>query len=381
MHLREPFCRILSDLPHRNETEKTRAKTRSHRNCASFSFVTLHGFAPLRERIFLYHIRLALVTSISIISFSLYAQIEVKITASKDNTLYENASGSFSNGSGAYFFAGQNNHGEARRGVLAFDLAGTVPAGAQIQSATLTLNMSKTISDAHTVALHRLLADWGEGMSNATGEEGGGAAAASGDATWIHTFFNTQRWTNAGGDFAGSASATQSVAGLGQYTWASTPEMVADVQSWLDAPAGNFGWLLMGNEQANASAKRFDARENPVIANRPVLTVIYTVAMHMQAARGEAPAAFYLTQNFPNPFNPTTVIQYSLNQNASVVLQVYAMDGRRLRTLRQGQHAAGSYAVSWDGKSDTGEPAASGVYLCKMAAGEFVQIRKMALLR
>lgn len=312
---------------------------------------------------------------------SLHAQIEVKITASKDNTLYENASGSFSNGSGAAFFAGKNNHGEVRRGLLAFDLAGNLPAGARLESVTLSLNMSRTLPGAQAVSLHRVLADWGEGMSNATGEEGGGAAAASGDATWIHTFFNTQRWANAGGDFSATASATQNVAGLGQYTWGSTPEMVADVQSWLDAPAGNFGWLLLGNEQANASAKRFDARENPVIANRPVLTVTYTVAVHMQAARGEAPAAFYLAQNFPNPFNPTTVIQYSLNQNASVVLQVYAIDGRLLRTLRQGHHTAGLYAVSWDGKSDTGEPAASGVYLCKMAAGEFVQTRKLALLR
>ncbi len=312
---------------------------------------------------------------------SLYAQIEVKIAASKDNTLYESDSGSFSNGSGAAFFAGNNNHGEARRGLLAFDLAGTVPAGARLESVTLTLNLSRTLPGTQAVSLHRVLADWGEGMSNATGEEGGGAAAASGDATWLHTFFNTQRWASAGGDFAATPSATQSVAGLGQYTWGSTPEMVADVQSWLDAPAGNFGWLLLGNEQANGTAKRFDTRENPVIANRPVLTVTYTVALHIQAARSETPAAFYLAQNFPNPFNPTTVIQYSLNQNASVVLQVYAIDGRLLKTLRQGHHSAGAYAVSWNGKSDTGEPAASGVYLCKMTAGEFVQIRKMALLR
>lgn len=321
-----------------------------------------------------------LVTGFFFIS-SLHAQIEVKITASKDNTLYENASGSYSNGSGDGFFAGQNNHGEVRRGLVAFDVAGNIPAGALIQSATLRLNLSRALSGVYSVALHRVLADWGEGTSVAFGEEGGGGTAATGDATWIHTFFNTQLWTNAGGDFAAAASAAQTIAGdLGFYDWGSTPEMVADAQAWLDTPAENFGWLLLGNEAANASAKRFDSRNHSVVENRPVLTIIYTTATNVQNQNAALPEKFELAQNFPNPFNPTTTIKYTLAKNTSVVLKIFDTHGRLVKTLINQNQPAGFHRVIWDGKTAAGENAASGIYLYKMAAGDFVQTRKMALL-
>jgi hypothetical protein len=121
-----------------------------------------------------------------------------------------------------------------------------------------------------------VLADWGEGASNATGGGGGsGAPAAAGDATWLHTFFNTATWTTAGGDFLGASSATTAVGGVANYTWTS-PQLAADVQSWLAAPATNFGWLLLGNEAVNQTVKRFDTRENATAAFRPVLSVDYT---------------------------------------------------------------------------------------------------------
>jgi len=113
---------------------------------------------------------------------------------SKDNTLYEYvpADGDLSNALGNHFFTGETAVGELRRGVLAFDITGNVPAGSTITSVTLTLNMSKTPSNtARTVELHRLLADWEEGTSQASGEEGTGAPATPNDATWRHRFFDT----------------------------------------------------------------------------------------------------------------------------------------------------------------------------------------------
>ena len=68
-----------------------------------------------------------------------------------------------------------------------------------------------------------------------------------------------------------TVSGSQSVGLAGQYTW-SSPQMVADVQSWLDNPASNFGWLVLGDESAAATAKRFDTRES---ATPPVLTIQY----------------------------------------------------------------------------------------------------------
>ena len=198
----------------------------------------------------------------------------IVINPSKDNTLYEYdpAEGDTSNALGLHFFAGVTGMGELRRGVLAFEIAGSIPAGSTITVVSLSRNMSRTpLETARTVELHTLLADWGEGTSHAPGEEGDGAPATPNDATWRHRFFDTMFWTNEGGDFSATVSASQSVGPIGQYTWSSA-QMVADVQSWLDNPGSNFGWLVLGDESTNVTTKRFDSRES---ASPPVLTIQY----------------------------------------------------------------------------------------------------------
>jgi hypothetical protein len=195
--------------------------------------------------------------------------------AVKDNTLYESVSGTLSNGSGSYFFAGNTAIGDLRRGLIAFDVAGSVPAGSIIQSVTLTLNMSRARFGSATVSLHRVSADWGEGASNASGEEGQGTAAAAGDATWTNGFSGGALWTTAGGDFSVTVSASQLIAQEGLYSWGSTAQMVADVQGWLDNPSGNFGWIVIGNEAALSSARRFNSRNHSNVSLRPRLTIEY----------------------------------------------------------------------------------------------------------
>src|SRR5438105_3770367 len=198
----------------------------------------------------------------------------ISINPSKDNTLYQyNPNvGDLSNALGFHFFTGTILMGESRRGVLAFDIAGNVPPGSTITGVSLSMNMSKTIDGtARTTELHKLFADWGEGTSRAPGEEGSGAPATPNDATWRHRFYDTIFWTTQGGDFSATVSASQSVGGLGQYIW-SSPQMVADVQSWLENPDANFGWLVLGDESGAGTAKRFDTRES---ASPPVLTILY----------------------------------------------------------------------------------------------------------
>ena len=201
----------------------------------------------------------------------------VNINPSKDNTLYEYdpLDGDKSNALGIHFFAGETGMKELRRGVLAFDIAGNVPSGSTITAVSLSVNMSRTPTNtAYVMELHRLLADWGEGTSVAPGEEGDGAPATPNDATWRHRFFDTIFWSAEGGDFSATVSASQSVGVVGQYTWSSA-QMVADVQAWLDNPASNFGWLMLGDETAIATAKRFDTRES---ASPPMLTIEFTPA-------------------------------------------------------------------------------------------------------
>jgi len=202
----------------------------------------------------------------------------VTLGALKDNTLYEDGSGSLSNGSGSYLFAGRTNQDAGisrRRALLAFDVASQIPAGASITAVQLTLHLSRTISGAQSLSVHRVLSDWGEGTSDATFRgEGRGESAADKDATWLHRFFPTQTWSTPGGDFSSTASATLSVGGIGPYTWAGTG-LVADVQAWIDGTAANFGWLLRGNEASAITAKRFDSREIATASFRPQLIVTY----------------------------------------------------------------------------------------------------------
>ena len=221
-------------------------------------------------------ITLAVATALGWAAASSASAAMISIFPSKDNTLYEYdpAEGDHSNGAGFHFFAGENGEGEVRRGVLAFDIAGTIPPGSTITAVSLTLNMSMTPAGPETVELHKLLADWGEGTSHAPMGEGDGAPATPNDATWRHRFFDTIFWTAQGGDFSATVSASQMVGGVGQYTWSSA-QMVADVQGWLDNPASNFGWLLLGNESVAGSTKRFDTRES---ASPPVLTIQYVRA-------------------------------------------------------------------------------------------------------
>ena len=219
---------------------------------------------------------LAVAVALGSLGASLANAGTINIMPSKDNTLYEYdpAEGDHSNGAGFHLFAGENGEGEVRRGVLAFDITGTIPPGSTITAVSLSMNMSMTPAGTLTVELHKLLADWGEGTSHAPMGEGDGAPATPNDATWRHRFFDSVFWTTQGGDFSATVSASQSVGGTGHYMWSSA-QMVADVQSWLDNPASNFGWLVSGDETAAATTKRFDTRES---ASPPVLTIEFRVA-------------------------------------------------------------------------------------------------------
>jgi hypothetical protein len=202
----------------------------------------------------------------------------VNLPAEKDNTLYEE--GDLSNGAGDHLFTGTTNTPSIRRTVIRFDIDGAIPAGATIDSVQLTLNVSRNNnSTPEDTGLHLLNSDWGESGSNASGNEGGGAAAEIGDATWQHTFYDNSFWSTPGGDFAAGASASIPVTDntAGEHVWGSTAGMVADVQQWLDQPASNFGWIIIGNESRSATSKRFDSREI-LDGKAPGLEVMFTLA-------------------------------------------------------------------------------------------------------
>ena len=199
----------------------------------------------------------------------------VFIDATQDNTLYESVAGEISNGAGEHFLVGRTGAGELRRGLIAFKDLGAIPAGATIKRVKLHLRLSRENSPETTIHLLPAQSNWGEGASDAPGEEGQGAPSQTGDATWLHRFYDTQTWTNPGGDFPEVPSGSFNVDDVGSYIFGSTNGMVADVQDWLDNPGENFGWFMIGDETANSS-KRFDSRNHSDSAYHPVLEVEFS---------------------------------------------------------------------------------------------------------
>ena len=94
------------------------------------------------------------------------------------------------------------------------------------------------------------------------------------------------------------------------------------------------------------------------------------------------PGAYALGASFPNPFNPTTTIEYALPERTPAELAVYDVLGRRLRTLvRDDDHPAGFYAVAWDGRDQQGRAAGNGMYFYRLSAPGFERTGKMLLLK
>ena len=236
--------------------------------------------------------RLLLAAVLAVLSARAAAD-QVVIPAAKDNTLYDELTGALSNGAGDSFFAGMTGEPRVTRGLIEFDVDGNVPAGSTVTNVTMTLYMAQaSVNDPftpNTVGLYRALDEWGEGASHGPMGEGAGAAAAAGDATWIHTFYTGSLWASAGGDYVGAASASIVVpVSPGFNSW-SSGQLAADVQLFLDQPADNHGWVVSGTETNNA--RRFESRTSSA-GNFPMLTIDYDAPV--VGVPGLGPAALLL---------------------------------------------------------------------------------------
>lgn len=189
-----------------------------------------------------------------------------------DTTLFESAPND-NLGGWTHFVAGTTgNQGDRtrNRGLLRFDIASAVPGGARITTAQLTLEVVRVPGSAggggpasSVFGLHRVLRPWGEG--DKLGDRG--FPADAGEATWNFRFAFDQPWANPGAvpgaDFIEAASATAMVGGKSRYGFGPTPSLAADVQTWLDHPADNHGWLVVSQSEATSkTARAFGSRED-----------------------------------------------------------------------------------------------------------------------
>jgi hypothetical protein len=105
------------------------------------------------------------------------------------------------------------------------------------------------------------------------------------------------------------------------------------------------------------------------------------VLLDMPDQPPEAVDDFYLSANYPNPFNPLTSMEIRIKYATPVKLEIYNYRGQLIRSLLDGMKESGRYTIQWDGRDQQGVDVASGLYLCRLKTPEFERARKMVLLR
>ena len=98
-------------------------------------------------------------------------------------------------------------------------------------------------------------------------------------------------------------------------------------------------------------------------------------------AETEVPNINYLTNNYPNPFNPSTTIEYGISKDSWVSINIYDISGRLIKVLINEMQKAGNYRICWDGKDHKGKDVASGIYFCKLNTEKYERTIKLVLLR
>lgn len=163
---------------------------------------------------------------------------------------------------------------------------------------------------------------------------------------------------------------------------------------WGDDP---YTEVLEGCREGEALQLRFWSADSSVESSLPIVSlqnglngtdlpaeIFYrenAVWVAQAADLTHAPRKFALRQNYPNPFNPTTSIRFELPQECNLQLVIYNLRGQAIRTLAEGKRKAGYYDIIWEGRDQSGEQVASGVYLVRLQAGSFVKVIKMSLIK
>ena len=108
---------------------------------------------------------------------------------------------------------------------------------------------------------------------------------------------------------------------------------------------------------------------------------LFTIVGELGTENQVSAEKFQLSEVFPNPFNPTTQIKYSLPKDNLVDIRIYDAMGRKIRTLINVYQNGGHHSINWDARNDMGEGVAAGMYILSIQAGEFSASKKMVLLK
>ena len=137
-------------------------------------------------------------------------------------------------------------------------------------------------------------------------------------------------------------------------------------------PAGNYYVVVVADVDNNV----IESDEN----NNAASASFVVQGTGVETAAGAVPSEYFLSDNYPNPFNPSTTIAFGLPQNGPALLRVFDASGRLIRTLVRQDLNAGAYRIVWDSRDESGSAVPSGVYLYDLRAGDFHRAAKMVLM-
>ncbi|HWA06684.1 MAG TPA: FlgD immunoglobulin-like domain containing protein, partial [Ignavibacteria bacterium] len=148
---------------------------------------------------------------------------------------------------------------------------------------------------------------------------------------------------------------------------------------------GGGDWLEpMLIDDSNHIFVSFESEQSDSTSILDIVTIKYSHSNDdrlLKSKTNTIPSKYSLAQNFPNPFNPSTLINYSIRENGSVKLEVYNVLGEKIKTLINEYQNSGHKSVVWDGTNDNGYKVASGLYIYKFVAGNYTNIKKMILIK
>lgn len=196
------------------------------------------------------------------------------------------------------------------------------------------------------------------------------------DAIWLVIFIHGNEYDE-----------TYDINGDGHFSISDAIRLILNIREGI---CGDSGTLLAGGYVAPQWLAELTDDEVAYVENILGLLglteeeeAVLRATMHGESVRATLPRAFSLAQNSPNPFNPVTTISYTVpgGYGADVRIEVFDISGRLVSTLVDQYREPGSYSVFWEGTDSYGARVSSGVYFYRMSAGEFVQTRKMVLLK
>jgi disulfide oxidoreductase YuzD len=259
--------------------------------------------------------------------------------------------------------------------LLYWDLT-SIPVGSSVQSVDFSFEVINRATQDYEI--YRLYRAWNEN-----------------EATW-NEYASGQSWQISGADGAADRSTISigSILGpsVGNYTISLNAEGISVVQSWVDDPSSNHGFIILDYISAT-NGLEISSRETGTISNRPQLTVTYSTSGSSSARINQSNEAFNDTETttqlspekisivsyYPNPFSTSTTIEYVLPIDLQVNMTVYNLRGQRVCNLVDEVIPAGYNTIIWNARDDVGRAVPDGIYLIQLLTEETRIIKKIII--